>query len=128
MKFGQNPCTIVQGLWPDFGATLKICKISNYDQRGIMVGLWFASFGIGYLCNVIMAVLLFHCQNVSNCTSFYYYLAKSILVLTILIIFVILARRYKYRVKENEANIYQIVDNQYDLYMQQEDNYHNNEA
>ena len=26
MKFGQRPCTIVQGLWPDFGATLKICK------------------------------------------------------------------------------------------------------
>ena len=21
MKFGQSPCTIVQGLWPDFGAT-----------------------------------------------------------------------------------------------------------
>ena len=101
---------------------------SPVHMRGVMVGLWFASLGIGYLCNVIMAVLLFHCQNVSNCTSFYYYLAKSIFVLTILIIFVILARRYKYRVRENEANIYQIVDNQYDLYMQQEDNYHNNEA
>ena len=22
---------IVQGLWPDFGATLKICKKSNFD-------------------------------------------------------------------------------------------------
>ena len=33
MKFGQNPCTIVQGLWPDFGATLKICKKSNFDQN-----------------------------------------------------------------------------------------------
>ena len=26
MKFGQRPCTIVHGLWPDFGATLKIHK------------------------------------------------------------------------------------------------------
>ena len=25
-KFGPRPCTIVQGLWPDFGATLKIHK------------------------------------------------------------------------------------------------------
>ena len=29
--FGEIPCTIVQGLWPDFGATLKICKKSNFD-------------------------------------------------------------------------------------------------
>ena len=26
VKFGQKPCTIVQGFWPDFGATLTICK------------------------------------------------------------------------------------------------------
>ena len=31
VKFGQGPCTIVQGLWPDFGATLKIYKKSNFD-------------------------------------------------------------------------------------------------
>ena len=33
MKFGQRPCTIVQGLWSDFGATLKIRKKSNFDQN-----------------------------------------------------------------------------------------------
>ena len=33
MKFGQRPCTIVQGLWPDFGATLKIHKKSKFDQN-----------------------------------------------------------------------------------------------
>ena len=27
------PCTIVQGLWPDFGATSKICKKSNFDRN-----------------------------------------------------------------------------------------------
>ena len=32
-KFGQNPCTIVQGLCPDFGTTLKICKKSNFDRN-----------------------------------------------------------------------------------------------
>ena len=30
-KFDQNPCTIVQGLLPDFGATLKIRKKSKFD-------------------------------------------------------------------------------------------------
>ena len=29
----KRPCTIVQGLWPDFGVTLKIHKKSNFDQN-----------------------------------------------------------------------------------------------
>ena len=33
MKFAQQPFTIVQGVWPDFGATLKICKKSNFDRN-----------------------------------------------------------------------------------------------
>ena len=28
-----RPCTIVQGLWPDFGATLKFRKKFNFDQN-----------------------------------------------------------------------------------------------
>ena len=33
MKFDPRPCTIVQGLWPDFGANLKICKKYNFDRN-----------------------------------------------------------------------------------------------
>ena len=33
MKSSQKPYTIVQGLWPDFGATLKIYRKSNFDQN-----------------------------------------------------------------------------------------------
>ena len=29
--FHEIHCAIVQGLWPDFGATLKIDKKSNFD-------------------------------------------------------------------------------------------------
>ena len=32
-KFDQRPCTIVQVLWPDFRATLKIHKKSNFDRN-----------------------------------------------------------------------------------------------
>ena len=31
--FHEIPCTIVQGLWPDFGATIKIRKKSNFDRN-----------------------------------------------------------------------------------------------
>ena len=37
MKFGQRPCTIVQGLWPDFLATLKIHKKFNFDRNQLKV-------------------------------------------------------------------------------------------
>ena len=32
-KFGQNHCTIVQGLLSDFGVTLKIRKKSKFDRN-----------------------------------------------------------------------------------------------
>ena len=38
--FGEiwpRPCTIVQGLLPDFGATLKIRKKSNFDQNQLKI-------------------------------------------------------------------------------------------
>ena len=31
--FDKIPCTIVQGVWPDFGTTLKIHKKSNFDRN-----------------------------------------------------------------------------------------------
>ena len=36
-KFGPTPCTIVQGLWPNFGATLKIYKKSKIDWNLLKV-------------------------------------------------------------------------------------------
>ena len=35
--FGKNCCTIVQGHWPDFGATLKIHKKSNFDWNQLKI-------------------------------------------------------------------------------------------
>ena len=31
--FDEIPCTIAHGLWPDFGATLKIYKKYKFDQN-----------------------------------------------------------------------------------------------
>ena len=37
MKFGPRPCTIVQGLLSDFGATLKNHKKSNLDRNQLKI-------------------------------------------------------------------------------------------
>uniref|UniRef100_A0A1X7TFB2 Uncharacterized protein n=1 Tax=Amphimedon queenslandica TaxID=400682 RepID=A0A1X7TFB2_AMPQE len=62
---------------------------SPVHMRGVMVGLWYASWGIGYLI-IAMLKFPFDCE-----------------------MFVILAKRYKYCVRENEVNIVQIVDDHY---------------
>ena len=95
---------------------------SPVHMRGMMVGLWYTSWGIGYLINTILK-FPFDCESQYICTSFYYYITKSVLVLIILIVFVILAKRYKYRVRENEVNIVQIVDDHYQRYINQREEF-----
>ena len=96
---------------------------SPVHMRGVMVGLWYvACWGFGLFLATILK-FPFDCESQYICTSFYYYITKSVLVLIILIVFVILAKRYKYRVRENEVNIVQIVDDHYQRYMEQEEQY-----
>ena len=96
---------------------------SPVDMRGVMVGLWYAtSCGLGFLVGTMLK-FPFDCVSQYICTSFYYYITKSVLVLIILIVFVILAKHYKYCVRENEVNIVQIVDDHYQRYMEQEEQY-----
>uniref|UniRef100_A0A1X7TR86 Uncharacterized protein n=1 Tax=Amphimedon queenslandica TaxID=400682 RepID=A0A1X7TR86_AMPQE len=68
---------------------------------------------------------IFHCQYKEICSNLYYHLTKIVLLLIILIVFALLAKRYKYRVRENEVNIVQIVDGTYQRYMEQEKEYNN---
>ncbi|XP_019859892.1 PREDICTED: uncharacterized protein LOC109588147 [Amphimedon queenslandica] len=95
---------------------------SPVHMRGVMVGIWFASLGCGYLFNINIKYL-FGCHNEYLCTASYYYLTKSAVVFVILIVFIILARNYKYRIRENEVNVHQIVDDHYHRYMAQEEEY-----
>ena len=92
------------------------------QMRGVMVGMWTASWGIGYVLSTLIR-FQFHCQDQPLCSSYYYYLIESVIIFCTLIVFVILAMRYKYRVRENEVNIVQIVDDHYQRYMEQENDY-----
>lgn len=84
--------------------------------RGLMVSIFYASLGIGY-CITMITLYLFR-DN-----AFYYYLTKNTLVLFSVVAFAILAKRYKYRVRENEVHIYEIASNHYQRYIEQEEQY-----
>ena len=84
---------------------------SPEQMRGMMVGVCYTFVGIGYAFSFVLS------------ENLHYFIIMCFLLSLILIVFVILARRYKYRVRENEVNIVQIVDDHYQRYMEQEDEY-----
>ena len=95
---------------------------SPIQTRGMMVGMWFASLGVGYLIN-INTKYPFGCNDNFICPSFYYNISRSVVIFIILLVFIVLAKWYKLRVRENEVNILEIVDEHYEKYMDQKEEY-----
>ena len=95
---------------------------SPHEMRGFMIGLWYAAFGLGYVIS-INGKYLFHCTEDIICQNIYYYIFKTTVVAIMLIVFVILAKRYKLRVRENEVNIHMIAEEHYERYFEQEVEY-----
>ena len=95
---------------------------SPVEMRGMIVGMWLASLGVGYLIN-INTKYPFGCDNNSICPSFYYYITRSVVIFIILLVFIVQAKWYKLRVRENEVNIHCLVDEHYERYLDQEEEY-----
>ena len=106
---------ILKGIWYFliFPTTLEFTIAQSPEHmRGMIVGLCYALWGIGAVLDFIFFKFL---------SKWYYYILKCVVALIVLIVFLILAKRYKYRVRENEVNIIQIVDEHYLRYMEQEE-------
>ena len=104
-----------------FEFTIAQCP---HQMRGFMVSLWYAAHGIGFSINNICKYS-FKCEAEIICQSNFYYLVKSLIVLVILILFLVLAKCYKLRVRDNEVNIHLIAEEHYERYMNQEIEYMN---
>ena len=117
-KFPYNEVIILQlvlmGIWYFliFSTALEFTIAQSPEHmRGMMVGMCYASLGIGHVFDAMLFYFLLK----------WYYLVSCVIALIVLIVFLILAKRYKYRVRENEVNIVQIVDEHYQKYMEQEE-------
>ena len=93
-----------------------------HEMRRFLVGLWYAAFGLGYLVSFI-GKYLFNCQGETLCQHLCLYVFKSVIILLILLTFLILAKCYKLRVRENEINIHRIAEEHYERYLDQEVEY-----
>ena len=94
---------------------------SPMNMRGFMIGLWFTTYGTCLLLNNYFYVPFMYLKSAPLGCDFYYFLAKSIVVVFVLVIFLVLAKHYKLRIRENVVNIHEIVEDHYERYMQEED-------
>ena len=70
-----------------------------------------------------LQLLLKHFRNATPSCGFYYYLVLSILIMLSLVLFTIAAKRYKLRERERHVNIQAIVEEHYERYLDQEEEY-----
>ena len=81
----------------------------------------FFLYALGYAFN-ISGKYSFKCESDVICQNLYYYVFKIVVFLIIMIVFLVLAKRYKFRVRENEVNIHLIAEEHYERYIEQEGN------
>ena len=93
-------------------------------MKGFLFGLYYAFNGIakliGYNLHYPYKSLP---QSIPISCGFYYYLTTLFLSLAF-IIFIILSKHYKLRVRDNPVNIHMIADTHITAYINQEEEYH----
>ena len=99
---------------------------SPCHMRGLMVGLWYCIYGAGELVSYNIYHVFQYIEEPRLGCGFYYYLTKGLMATLLLIIFLVLAKHYKLRVRENEVNVHLIIDEHYDKYLRQKELHENN--
>ena len=84
---------------------------SPKSMRGTVVGLWFSlRISRGYFDLIVYLPFHYMSSDFPMGRGLYFFLTRSILCLVILLFFVFLAKRYKFRIREVEINIYQVAE------------------
>ena len=96
---------------------------SPKSMRGLMVGFRYAVVGLAVLMSMYFETPFEYLDSAPLGCGFYYFLSKTVLIFIILVIFILLAKHYKLRVRDNETNVYQVVDEHYERFMRQSDEF-----
>ena len=112
------------------GTFIAMCSMFEFamaqspnQMRGIIMGLVFAMVGLGKMGSYLLNTILRHYPTATPSCVFYYYLVLSLLMLLILVVYAIFAKCYKLRERERHINIQAIVEEHYERYFDQEEEY-----
>ena len=101
---------------------------SPKSMRGIMIGLWYACLGMGKLVDRTMSLpfqkyFTHKGQQNKSIVSLLAVVVNSIIVTIVILIFLLVAKFYKLRIRENIVPVAQIAEEHYERYQEQSDEY-----
>ena len=123
--------TIIPKLFQVVGVSLCVLTILEFiiaqspcEMKGFLFGLPCAFFGIARLIghNLYRPFKLLPTRIPLSC-GFYYYLTQTLLLSLVFIVFVILYKQYKLRMRNNPINIHMIAETHITAYIDQEEEY-----
>ena len=90
-----------------------ICSQSPYSMKGLLIGVLYAIRGLYQLVATFL-VLLFALTtiNLISC-GFWYYLMNIVIGVVALLVYTCVAKRYRFRVRDEFCNIHQYAENYY---------------
>ena len=96
---------------------------SPKQMRGLMVGLCYATYSIGRVVrNGLSFVFISSKLHSRGCIS-YYIIGNFILIVFTLIFYVMFAKRYKLRSRDNIVPVHEIAEEHYERYFNQSEEY-----
>lgn len=95
-----------------------ICSQSPHQMKGLIIGTFFAIKGLFQLFGVVLLLVPFtfvrDVENLSPSCGFAYYLINVLIGILGFVAYTWVARRYKYRQRDELSNIHQFVENYYE--------------
>lgn len=98
---------------------------SPCGMKGLLFGLWYAVRGTAYLIGYYISKLFIEPIKISigpGC-QFFYLVTMLVLLLVILVVFMLLSKWYKLRSRHKTVNLHLIVENTWERYLKQEEEY-----
>ena len=110
----------------DLVITEFIIAQSPQQMKGFFFGLFYGLNGIAKVIgsNFYRPFQLMLPQSFPISCGFYYYLTQTLLLFLVFILFLILSKKYKLRVRNNPVNIHMIAETHITAYINQEEEYH----
>ena len=95
-----------------------ICAQAPRTTQGLFIGLWYATFSIGYLVVGILDNFITERRSWLICEG-----VKGFLILVSLVLFSCVSRRYHYRQRDEIVNVQRMIEDTHERWLDQEEEY-----
>ena len=92
-------------------------------MKGLIIGLWYVVRGMGASLGILFSFIFEHLPHALPSCGFYYFLTKFMLLISVFAIFLRAAKWYKLRQREIVVNVHAIMEQHWERYMDQRDEY-----